>query len=101
MREVVRAAGEGAWNNDGGLDAPPSQFTRVDYGQCIHPGLGREVRRQIGWRYARGAAARHPNHKTPSLLEQLMHCCTFHWFRSYDVDVIHLSESFGRERFGR
>src|SRR5438132_826123 len=82
MREMVRATGEGAWNNDGGLDSPPSQFTRVDDGQCIHPGLGREVRRQIGWRSARGAATRHPNYKTPSLLAQLRQCRTVHSLRA-------------------
>src|SRR5439155_6857219 len=49
MREVVRATGEGARNNDGGLDPPPSQFTRVDYGQCIHPSLRGELWCQIGW----------------------------------------------------
>ena len=95
MREVVRATGEGPWNNDGGLDTPPSQFTRVDYGQYIHPGLGREVRRQIGWRSARGAAARHPNYKTPSLFAQLRQGRAVHALRAQDVDVIQLRELFG------
>ena len=82
MREVVRATGEGARNNDRGLDPPPSQLTRVDHGQCIHPGLRREVWCQIGWRSARGAAAGHPNYKTPSLLAQLRQCRTVHALRA-------------------
>jgi len=59
--EVIRAAGEGAWNDDRRLDAPTRQFTRVDHSQCIHPGLRSEVR-ELPPRTRRGPAC----HRTGS-----------------------------------
>src|SRR6267143_6767702 len=100
MREMIGATGEGAGNDNRGLDPPTRQFTGVDYGQCVHPGLGREVRRQIGWRSPGGAAARYPNHKAPSLFAQLRQSCAVYTLRAQDVDVIQLRELFGRESFG-
>ena len=44
-----------------GLDAPARQLAGILDGQRVHPGLGREMRREVGRRAAGGAAARHPD----------------------------------------
>jgi hypothetical protein len=97
---MIGATGEGTRNDDRSLDTPTRQFAGVDYGQGIHPGLRREVRRQIGRRSARCATARDPDDKALLLLAQLRHGCAVHSLGAQHIYVVEFRELFGREGFG-
>lgn len=98
--EVVCAAGESARHDDRRLDAPARELPRVDDGHRVHPGLGREVRRQVGRGPAGDAAAGDPDQQSPALPPYLRKGGTVDALRAEDVHVVQVRQLLWREGLG-
>jgi hypothetical protein len=100
-REVVRAVGERARHDDGGVDAELDCLRGVADREGVHGCLGREVGREERRGSAAGAGAADPQQQPFALAAQLRQRGPVHALGAQDVGVIDLGKVFGGERLGR
>ena len=92
--EVARPAREDAWAHNGGLDAPrvelrgAAQRERGACGERVHPGLGREVRRQHGRLGAVDRGRADPDHVAVAAAAHVRQRGLVQALRADHVDVV-------------